>query len=193
MKVKMNDIDKANLPESVVKQMEDAEQTRADMDARRTEKAAEVVPAAPESVASPAPAGPSAPEPAAVVVSASAPTNPTVAPSNAPQAAPITETLEQQVARLTQEKAKAQQKFDTWYGSHGGDVQQLKSQIFDLQRQIESARGEAPAAATAVATAETGVVVGGGSDSAAAAAPATEAGEAPSYMKYMDEDAVDRF
>lgn len=169
-----------NLPESVRKQHEEAERMKTEMQARRDNTPAQPNPAT--SVASQDRAATSsAPDPETQVVSAGTPTNPT-APASVPQAAPINKNMADsamRIAALETEKAELRKKLDTVHGTFGGEVQHLKSTIFDLQRQLGDMKAVKATEAKPAIPAEGNVET-------------PEEGSSE-HLQYVTEDMIDRY
>ena len=163
-----------NLPDSVQKQKEDAEKAMEAMKERRSqESVAPTANTAKAVVAS---------EPEIVMAEKSTVEAPvTIAPTQEQVGQDYSE-LARKAAALEQEKAQLQKKLDTFHGSYGGEVQRLKSQIVDLQKQLK----DMPAPS-----------IGSGQPLEVSQG---EPGETPepkkgtkAHLKYVTQDAIERY
>lgn len=155
-----------NLPDAVKAQLDKAEQVKAEMAARRA-------------TATPTPAGEQEQNAPAQVVAAVAPTN----PSPAPEAQGVSTAMPpDQNAKLMEENASLRHRLTERDGTHGGEIQKLKTLIVDLQgtvaeqqRSMEDRHDVTP---------------NSGGDSVDPNAPAKGT---PEYLKYVTEELKDQY
>jgi len=170
------------IPDQIKKQQEKAARQMQEHKDRREGAAGASSPAAPAPLAE----TPAAAPPAAVAASGAEPTHPTEKPAADPGVQNV-ETPEQKLERIEAEKADLRRQLDSANGRFGGQVQNLKSKIFDLEEQLKS---QVPAAAPAGSSPATVAEV----TPTAAAAPASAPPQGtPAHLKHVTEEMIERY